>query len=154
LGPDRIRNANAPRDLPGGVVLVENQADFRGQSPEVQRAIGRARRASSSTLRPPESAHRPLVAVLWSLSSALGPLSSALPARRLRPSLIRSEEAQQRGPEPGEGAGAMAELVLDQGAELAEGPVIFGDQEQGVVAEATGAAGLVGDAAAARGFGL
>jgi hypothetical protein len=35
------------------------------------------------------------------------------------------------GSEPGEGARAVAELVLDQRAELPERPVILGDQEQG-----------------------
>ena len=41
----------------------------------------------------------------------------------------------------GERPGAMAELMLDEWAQLAEGLVVLGDQEQGIVAEPLGPAG-------------
>ena len=64
------------------------------------------------------------------------------------------EQALQSRPEVGEGAAAVAELVLDQRAQLAEGLVILGDEEEGVVAEPACAPSFVDDAAAAGPFGF
>src|SRR5262249_5199990 len=58
------------------------------------------------------------------------------------------------GAESREAAGAMADLMLDERAQLAEGPMIFGDQEQRIVTESARAAGLTRQSAAAVRFGL
>ena len=78
--------------------------------------------------------------------SAVG--SSAEPSRDHSQSPVAMQPVEP-GPEPGEGPRPVAELALDQRAQLAERLVIFGDQEQRVVAEPVRAAGLAGDPAAA-----
>ena len=57
-------------------------------------------------------------------------------------------------PKVGEGPWPVAELVLDQRAQLAEGLVIFGNQKERVVAEACRASWLADDPAAAGSFGF
>ena len=54
----------------------------------------------------------------------------------------------------GEGTRAVAELVLDQRAQLAESLVIFGDQEERVITEARRAPRLADDPPAAGGYGF
>src|SRR5262249_55236428 len=70
------------------------------------------------------------------------------------PELAEGDQAIQSGAETGDGAGTVAELVLHQCAEFAEGLVIFGDQEEWVVPEPMAASGLAGDPASARARGL
>ena len=70
-----------------------------------------------------------------------------------RVELAAGDHACQIAAEPGERAGAMAELVLDERAQLAEGLVILGDQKERIVAEAAGAAGLARQPPAAEPLG-
>ena len=64
------------------------------------------------------------------------------------------DQPRQAGPKVGEGAAAVAELVLDERAQFAEGLVILGNQKQGIVAESLVAARFADDPAAAGAFGL
>src|SRR5262249_53718059 len=63
------------------------------------------------------------------------------------------EEGADGGPQLGEGAGAVAQRVLDAGAQLAERLVVLGDEEERVVAEAAAAARLAGDDAVTAALG-
>ena len=74
---------------------------------------------------------------------------------RTQPSAFGIEARPERSCVPGRGGtgecpGAMAELVLDQRAQLAESFVIFGDQEQRIVAEPRRPAWLAGQTARGR----
>ena len=64
-----------------------------------------------------------------------GPGASAASRSQVGQARTARDQPDQHRPEPGEGARAVAELVLDQGAQLAEGLVVLGDQEQGIIAE-------------------
>src|SRR5438309_720130 len=62
--------------------------------------------------------------------------AAASPGARNRPRPASIQELAQGGPQPGQGATAVAQGVLHAGTEFAEGPVVLRDQEQRVVAEA------------------
>src|SRR4051812_32824351 len=57
----------------------------------------------------------------------------------------RGDQAVELGPQPSERPGAVAELHLDQRAQLAKRSVIFGDEEERIVAEPVRSAGRAGD---------
>ena len=81
--------------------------------------------------RPPPTSGTPPGAVL---RGGVRDFSDTAPSSRSSKAPL-GDQPIERGPEPGEGPGAMAELVLDQDAQLAERLVVFGDQEQGIIAE-------------------
>ena len=54
----------------------------------------------------------------------------------------------------GKGSGAVAQVVLDQGAQFAKGLVIFGDQKERIIAKTGRAPWRVGDSSASGGLDL
>src|SRR5947207_45030 len=63
---------------------------------------------------------------------------------RLANAALRTgQQLPQRGAQPRQGPSAMAQGVLDAGAQLAKGLVILGDQEEWVVTEAAAPAFLL-----------
>ena len=62
--------------------------------------------------------------------------------------------AFQTSAEAGKRPCSVAELMFDERAQLAEGLVIFGDEEEGVVPESAWATGLAGQSSAAGAFGF